>query len=325
MRYAPLGPLAQISRLTLGGGGLGQGWGKTSIAEAVATVHAGLDAGINLLDTAPMYLDCERVIAESFGGKLPRGVAITSKCQLGEVPDGTVAAALEASLDASCTAMQVDHIDIFFLHSNICEDDAVFAFGNAQRAQFATPWRQYCDEVIPAFEALRARGRIGAWGITAIGVPATILKALEHPVKPAVVQAISNVLDSAGGIRRFAEPANPRAIIAAANRHGIGVMGVRAVQAGALTAQLDRPLKASHPDAVDFHRAAPYRALCREWAVDPAVLAHRYALDMAGVATVVLGVKNRAEMAQCLEAEALGPLPNDMRQQLTDLGRQMAG
>ena len=30
MHYTTLGPLAQISRLTLGGGGLGQIWGETT-------------------------------------------------------------------------------------------------------------------------------------------------------------------------------------------------------------------------------------------------------------------------------------------------------
>jgi len=39
-----------------------------------------------------------------------------------------------------------------------------------------------------------------------------------------------------------------------------------------------------------------------------AALAHRYALTMDGVDTVVLGVKNRAELADCLKAQTAGPL-----------------
>jgi aryl-alcohol dehydrogenase-like predicted oxidoreductase len=97
-------------------------------------------------------------------------------------------------------------------------------------------------------------------------------------------------------------------------------MGIRAVQAGALTSAFDRAVKDSHPEAADYRKAAPYRALCAELGVDPALLAHRYALDMEGVDTVVLGVKNRAELAQCLEAEALGSLPNDLRARIDGLG-----
>jgi aryl-alcohol dehydrogenase-like predicted oxidoreductase len=41
------------------------------------------------------------------------------------------------------------------------------------------------------------------------------------------------------------------------------------------------------------------------------VIAHRYALAMAGVDTLVLGVKNRQELRQCLDAEAAGALSPD--------------
>lgn len=320
MHYTTLGPFAQVSRLTLGGGGLGQVWGETSSKEVQATLHAAIDAGINLIDTAPMYLECEREIAAAFGGRLPAGVRITTKCQLGTVAAGSAATCLEASLDASLNAMRIDHADIFFLHSNICEDEFVFAHGNEFRDRFATPWSQYAEEVIPAFEALKAKGKIGAWGITGIGVPATILKALSHGIGPDVVQLIANLMDSAGALRRYGEPERARELIAAAQAKDIGVMGIRAVQAGALTAGLDRPLKASHPEAKDFARAVPFRALCSALKVDPAVLAHRYALDIAGVDTVVLGVKNQAELDQCLEAEALGPISDDVRAQIDRLG-----
>ena len=320
MQKSTLGPFDDVSRLTLGGGGLGQGWGASTEAEAVATVHEAVAAGVNLIDTAPMYGECEAVIAAAFQGVLPAGTRITTKCQLGEPMVGTAAAKLEASLDASLEAMRLDRVDVYFLHSNICEDDTVYAHRNDQRALFATPWSQYVEEVVPAFEDLKRRGRIGAWGITGIGLPGTIIKALEHDVKPSVVQAIANLLDSPGGIRRFAEAPRPRAIIAAAREQGVGVMGIRAVQAGALTAKFDREVKASHPDAVDYERAAPFRALCAELGVDPALLAHRYALGIEGVDTLVLGVKNRSELEQCLEAEELGSLPSALRARIDDLG-----
>ena len=324
MHYTQLGPFAQISRLTLGGGGLGQIWGKTSSEEVHATIRGAIDAGINLIDTAPSYLNCEREISAAFAGKLPSGVRITTKCLLGAAPAGTAAAVLERSIDASLNAMRLDHADIFFLHSNICEDDFVFAHGNEFQARFATPWSQYTEEVIPAFEALKAKGKIGAWGITGIGVPETILKSLSHGIKPNVVQLIANLMDSAGALRRYSEPERARELISAAKAKGIGVMGIRAVQAGALTAGIDRPLKPSHPEVKDFARAAPFRALCEDLTIDPAVLAHRYALDIAGVDTVVLGVKNRVELEQCLAAEAMGPISDDLRTQIDDLGLAVA-
>jgi aryl-alcohol dehydrogenase-like predicted oxidoreductase len=216
--------------------------------------------------------------------------------------------------------MRVARADLFFLHSNIRHDDYVYARFDDRRATFATPWSLYANEVAPALEDMKRRGRIGGWGITGVGVPAVILDALAHDPKPDTVQAVANLMDSAGGMRSFAEPTRPREIIAAARARGIGVMGIRAVQAGALTAEIDRTLKDSHPESADWRRAAPFRALCAEVGADPALLAHRYALSMEGVDTVILGVKNRAELAQCVEAEALGALPPGLRSRIDGLG-----
>jgi aryl-alcohol dehydrogenase-like predicted oxidoreductase len=89
-------------------------------------------------------------------------------------------------------------------------------------------------------------------------------------------------------------------------------MGIRAVQAGALTDALDRELSETHPEMVDYRRAAPFRTLAKEVGESAALLAHRYALSIPGVATVVLVVKNRAELRECLTAAALGPLAPEL-------------
>jgi aryl-alcohol dehydrogenase-like predicted oxidoreductase len=308
MKTAKLGSLGPVSRLTLGGGGIGQIWGDTSREESVATIRAAIDGGIDLIDTAPMYGNCEAIIGETFDGALPAGVQVTSKCGLGSPPAGEVAARLEAALTATLAALRLSRIDLYFLHSNIAPDDYVYAHGDAQRDAFSTRWSLYVDEVVPAFERLKAQGRIGAWGVTGIGVPHSIQDAFAHAPSPDVAQVIANLMDSAGGIRRFAEPSAPRTILAAAKDKDIGVMGIRAVQAGALTSAIDRTLSPNHPDAKDYARAQPFRDLCARWGEDPAVVAHRYALGIPGVDTLVLGVKNRAELDQALDAEAAGPL-----------------
>jgi aryl-alcohol dehydrogenase-like predicted oxidoreductase len=320
MDSGALGPLENVSRLTLGGGGIGEGWGPTSREEAVATVRLAVEAGITLIDTAPLYRHCERVIGETFEGAAPAHVRFTSKCRLGTPPPGEGAARLERSLDASLAAMRLERIDLFFLHTNICADDYVFAVRPDRQDVFATRWATYADEFVPAMQSFQAAGKIAHWGITGVGVPAAILRALDHAPAPAIVQAIANLLDSAGGMKNFAEPAAPRAIIAVAKARGIGVMGIRAVQAGALTGAIDRELPDGHAEARDFDRAATFRALAREVGEDPAILAHRYALAMPGVDTVILGVKNRAELRGCLAAEAAGVLEPGLIARIDGLG-----
>lgn len=308
MRTRQLGGLWPVSALTLGGGGIGQVWGPTSREEALATVQAAVDAGITLLDLAPGYGrgEAEAVVGEAFGGRLPAGVRVTSKCQLGNPPADQVGGIVRRRLERSLETLRLERVDLLFLHSNLCADGYRYPEPDLQD-RFATPWSLYRDSLIPVFEALREEGLIGAWGITGVGVPAMVREALAAKPAPAAVQCIANCLDSPGDIRRYPEPPEPRALIGEAHRHGVGVMGIRAVQAGALTDAFDRDM-APGQDLNDYHRAEGFRTLARRWDVTPAWLAHRYALSMKNVDTVVLGVKNTRELAECLDAEAAGPL-----------------
>ena len=121
---------------------------------------------------------------------------------------------------------------------------------------------------------------IGAWGLTGIGHPEIIIRLLGERPAPGAVQCIANLLDSPGGLKFFDGPARPREVMAAARANGVGIMGIRAVQAGALTAAIDRPLPEDHPEMRDYARAAGFRRLASELNVNPAVLAHRYALSL---------------------------------------------
>jgi aryl-alcohol dehydrogenase-like predicted oxidoreductase len=307
MRMRTLGRLWPVSALTLGGGGIGNVWGPTSREEAVATAREAVDAGITLIDVAPIYGEgeAERVVGEAFGGRLPDGVRIVTKHLLGSPPADEVHGRLERSLDESLARMQLTFVDLYVLHGYIVPD-------GIEEAENRTPRSLFVDAVRPAFERLVEQGRIGAWGITGAAAPAEILRAIDEEPAPAALQAITNLLDSPGAMTVSDEPARPREIIAHAAAKGVGVMGIRAVAAGALTDRIDREVSDDDPTMVDFRRAAPFRALASELGESPASLAHRYALSMPGVDTVILGVKDRDELRECLAAEAAGPLPSDV-------------
>ncbi len=306
MEVRQFGNLGQVSALTLGGGGIGQVWGPTSREEAVATVRAAVDSGITFLDLAPSYGngEAESVVGAAFGGRLPDGVGVSTKCRLGNPAAGDVLSLFQQSLEESLSRMMLEKVDLFFLHNQIIAD------GSEDRYD-GTPRRLFTKAVVPAFERLVADGKIGAWGITGIGVPEAVRETLNFAPVPGAVQAVANLLDSPGAMKRYDEDPEPRSIIAAAQQRGIAVMGIRAVQAGALTSAFDRTLPDDHLDAADFRRAAPFRDLARELGQSPAALAHRYALSMDGVSTIVLGVKNRTELAECVEAEAQGRLDSE--------------
>ncbi|MCY4640349.1 MAG: aldo/keto reductase [Chloroflexi bacterium] len=300
------GRLGAVSALTLGGGGIGQVWGPTSRDEAIATTREAVEAGITLLDVAPGYGrgEAERVVGQAFSGRPPDAVRIVTKVRLGAPPAAEVEGRIAGSLDESLQRMRLRRVDLLLLHNPIVPDDDAETAG--------PPSRLFAETVRPALERLVDSGRVGAWGITGIGVPDPVIAVLGANPRPAAVQCIANLLDSAGALRRFAGEARPREIIAAAAAGGVPVMGIRAVQAGALTGGFDRELPEGHADRADFDRAASFRALARELGESPAALAHRYALSLAGVATVVLGVKNRVELRECLEAERRGALEGEL-------------
>jgi aryl-alcohol dehydrogenase-like predicted oxidoreductase len=320
MEPRQFGTIGEVSRLTLGGGGIGQVWGETSREEGIATLKMAVDTGIDVIDAAPAYKVCEELIGEAFGGHLPSGVKITTKCGIGSPAAEEVYPRFRSSLEASLAAMRLERVDLFFLHNEICPDDFAYPVDNERRHEFATTWSLYRDAVVPAFERLRQEGLIGAWGITGVSVPGTVIEALEMTPRPQAVQAVANLLDSPGGLTRLRIPARPRDIIATAQRNGVGVMGIRAVQAGALTKAFDRELPSNDRDMQDYREATAFRELCARWGADPAVVAHRYALGIKGVDTLVLGVKDRAELRAALDAEAAGPLEPERVAALDDLG-----
>ena len=312
MQQRPFGELGAVSAITLGGGGIGQVWGPTTHEECVATVREAVDSGIDLLDLAPSYGngEAEAVIGDAFNGNLPSAVRVTTKCRVGGAPPGQIFDLLSESLNASLQRMKLDHVDVMFLHNWVTL--------GGEETEGATAAEVVAEAVAQAFVRLAAEGRIRYWGLTGIGEPDAIIRLLNDGPRPGYVQCIANLLDSAGGLRRFAGPARPREIIAAANANGVAVMGISAVQAGALTSAFDRPLPADHPDTADYDRAAPFREIAAELGDSSAYLAHRNALSMPGVSTVVLGVKDRRELRECIAAEAAGPLDPSLIRRIDD-------
>lgn len=126
---------------------LGQGtWrmgerGADRRAEADA-LRLGIDLGLTLVDTAEMYADggSEEVVADAIAGQRDR-VHLVSKAY----PQNAGRRSLPAACERSLRRLRTDRIDLYLLH-----------------------WRGGTPvaETMEAFEALRAAGKIGAWGVS---------------------------------------------------------------------------------------------------------------------------------------------------------------
>jgi aryl-alcohol dehydrogenase-like predicted oxidoreductase len=179
MQQHSFGKLPAVSTLTLGGGGIGMVWGETTFDECVATVHAAVAAGINLIDLAPRYGDgkAEQAVGEAFVGRLPDGVRVTSKCNLGNPSPEEIEPLLRRSIEASLERLRLSRLDLFFLHSNVVPD-AIHLAQRPDAASRMTPYATFVEHVRPLFERLVVEGVISAWGLTGIGHPDTIIKLL---------------------------------------------------------------------------------------------------------------------------------------------------
>jgi len=321
MHFRNFKPFSKVSALTLGGGGIGQVWGETTKEEAIQTVHSALDHGINHFDVAPMYGkgEAERVLGESLNGKKKDNLFFTTKCQLGTLPEDQVYDKLNSSLTKSLDNMKLNKVNLFLLHSQLIEDNYKLFKFDELREKSTTKLSCFFNSVIPAFERLIKEGKIDHWGIGGLGQEEAIIKALAHNHPPSAVQCVVNPLNSAGAIGYVSEVFNPKAILLECQQRDIPILAIRAVQAGALTSSMDRLPHSSgfdQSDFQDFEKAKSFRDLAHDWGESPASLAHRYALSAAGVASVILGVKNRKELNECVEAEVKGILSKTEIQQI---------
>jgi aryl-alcohol dehydrogenase-like predicted oxidoreductase len=318
MELRDFGRLGTVSALTLGGGGIGGVLGPTDRAEAVATVHAAIDAGITHLDVAPTYGadgEAEQVVGVALRQRPAPGVLITTKVEVPDDEFDDLPRRMRSSLEASLTRLGRDRVDLFLLHSQLRPT------GDEVTARRTLGWQRYLNEVLPAFIRLQEDGLIRGWGLTAVGYPSAITAALATEPLPYAAQIVVNALDLTGDMWIFGDAGQPQnqAVTAAAVQAGVPVIAIRAVAAGALTDGLDRELDPDHPAYADFARAAGFRSLAADLGQTPATPAHRYALSAPGVATVVLGVKNRSELAEAIAAEAQGPLTEGEKQAIADL------
>lgn len=127
-------------------------WGAQDDADSIAAIHAAVDAGVNWIDTAPIYGSgrSERVVGEALKQLEPsRRPLVFTKFGLGDDSANRRQSATRAEIRAECEAslrrLGVERIDLFQLH---------------------WPVPQPVDEVAGACEELLAAGAIGAVGVS---------------------------------------------------------------------------------------------------------------------------------------------------------------
>jgi len=118
LRITPIG----IGAWAIGGGKWEFGWGAQDDSESIAAIHAGLDHGMNWIDTAAAYGlgHSETVVGRAVQGLRARPYIFT-KCSLvwdesGKISHNLQASSIRREAEASLKRLKVDMIDLYQIH-----------------------------------------------------------------------------------------------------------------------------------------------------------------------------------------------------------------
>ncbi|MBW8282910.1 MAG: aldo/keto reductase, partial [Rhizobium sp.] len=115
---------------------------KARAGDEIDSLRLGLDLGMTLIDTAEMYGDgeAERIVGRALEDRRDAAYLVSKVYPWNASRQGTIAAC-----EASLQRLGTDHLDLYLLH-----------------------WRgeHPLEDTVAAFEALRAAGKIGAWGVS---------------------------------------------------------------------------------------------------------------------------------------------------------------
>src|SRR5215203_7142946 len=139
-----------VSLLGFGCGAVGGLMVKGAAADQERAAARALELGINYFDTAQMYGNGQ---SETNLGRVLKSlkpdVYVGTKVRLPPTERGKIGEAIAASLDASLKRLQLERVDLFQFHNAIVE--------TTQGGSFSAD--TVLDEVVPAFERLRAQGK----------------------------------------------------------------------------------------------------------------------------------------------------------------------
>jgi aryl-alcohol dehydrogenase-like predicted oxidoreductase len=118
LKITPIG----IGAWAIGGGQWEFAWGAQDDQESIAAIHAGLDRGMNWIDTAPAYGlgHSETIVGRAIKGLAKRPYIFT-KCSLvwdesRKISHNLQAASIRREAEASLKRLGVDSIDIYQIH-----------------------------------------------------------------------------------------------------------------------------------------------------------------------------------------------------------------
>jgi L-galactose dehydrogenase/L-glyceraldehyde 3-phosphate reductase len=307
----------EISEIAFGGGVTGGILINAMEATRYAALQRAVAAGINWVDTAPVYGNgaSEETIGRHLAVLTPRP-HISTKVRLERGDMSDIAGAIRRSLEQSLKRLKSDRVALLQLHNQI---------GTAVGERLPLSIRQVLGQVADTFDQLKDEGLIQASGITATGDTEACLEVIESGRFDAAQIYYNAINPSAAWTRTAAEWRGQDfcGLIAACWRLNMGMLAIR-VMAGGPLASPRRPEKLAVMTTDtdldnEIRSAAAVRAVLGAAFGTPAQVALRFTLGNRDLASRIVGITELNQLDEALAAVERGPLPPEAIAKLDQL------
>jgi len=280
----------QHQRIALGCMGMSGAYGKTDDAQSIAVIHAAIERGVTLLDTADFYGSGhnELLIGQAIAGRRDQ-VRLSVKFGMMRGPSGAPfgvdarPAALKNFLAYSLVRLGTDYVDVY----------------RPARLDPAVP----IEDTIGAIADLVKAGSVRSIGLSEVG-PETIRRAAKvHPIADLQIEyslasrgpedAIFPVLAELG---------------IGATLYGVlsrGLLSASPIAAGDGRAHMPR-FSADHREVND-RLVAGLQGLATRWGITPSQLAIGWVLGKQPAFVPILGMRKLHQLDEALTARPLSP------------------
>lgn len=313
----------QITRVGMGawaiGGGWKFGWGNSDDAESVRSIQAAVDAGINWVDTAPVYgLGKSETVVGAALSQIPEAdrPLIFTKCGLifqegepDQAPQNVLApASIRKELDASLQRLGIERIDLYQVHWPPTD---------------GTPLEEYWGTMAE----LRSEGKVRAIGLSNHDIDQ--LNRAEAVAHIDSLQPPFSLIhrDTAGDL------------LAWCREHDTGVICYSPMQSGLLTGAMSAERvaglphddwRATHPDFTDgltanLALADALKPVAERHGVPVAAVAVAWALAWPGITGAIVGARKVDQLDGWLPAADLTLTPEDLDELAEAVRRTGAG
>jgi L-galactose dehydrogenase len=295
MHYRTLGKTGlDVSIVSMGGAAIGQQYGPISQSDASDTIHAGIDAGINLIDTSAFYGEgaSEQLIGVALQGGWREKILICTKAGRHTRDRFDFSSSgMRASLEASLKRLQVDSVDILLAH------DIEFA---------ADPERVF-TETAEILHRLKAEGKCRFVGMSCY--PLGLLRqAIERCALDVVISYCHFNLQNELLRKEF---------LPIAVAQNVGVLNASPLAMGLLTNSGPPPW---HPASHEIrHTCAKAAQFCQEHGTDIATLGMQFCYRESAIPSTITGTAKRSELERNLNVLAQPLDENQLREVLTIL------